>query len=158
MNIKQLLPKTGVSEETLQLLNPVFEAEVLFKKQHYTEASAKYQEALGSFPEKSGGRFLVYNKLGLAYERRDMAHEAIRIYEQGIAEGSTTPFPFHRLAFLHMNAGRLGRALSYCDKGIQALKHANTDLFEEVYFWLKFKKMKRKIKRLLPASSPEPGP
>ncbi|MBN2552587.1 MAG: tetratricopeptide repeat protein, partial [Spirochaetales bacterium] len=69
MNLRQLLPRGKPPEEVLRSLEPVFEGEVLFKEGRYEEAEKKYRQALENFPARSGGRFLVYNKLGIVYER-----------------------------------------------------------------------------------------
>jgi tetratricopeptide (TPR) repeat protein len=154
MNFRKLLSPGKVSDETLQMLNPVFEAEILCKHERYQEAEAKYLEALQEFPAGSGGRFLIYNKLGIVYEKMEKFAQAIAVYEEGAKEGSVTPFCYQRLACLHMDAGRLQEAMNYCAQGIRCLKRARTDLFQEIYFWLVFRKLKRKIKHLLAASDP----
>jgi len=149
MDLRKALPDGKVSEETLQSLNPVFEAEVLFKNQRYEEAEAKYLEALENFPVSSGGRFLVYNKLGIVYEKLEKPQRAIAIYEKGIEEGSITPFSYQRLSCLHLNAGSFQDALGYCEKGIKSLKKAHTNFFQEFYFWLLLRRLRNKIKRRL---------
>lgn len=149
MNLDKLLQPGKVSEETLQMLNPIFEAEILAKHERYGEAEAKYLEALKDFPEKSGGRFLIYNKLGIVYEKMEKFEQAIAVYEKGAKEGSTTPFCYQRLACLCMDAGRLREARDYCSQGRKCLKRARTTFFQEVYFWLLFRRIERRIKRLL---------
>ena len=152
MDLRKALPEGKVSEETIQSLNPVFEAEVLFKNQRYEEAEAKYLEALGNFPVSSGGRFLVYNKLGIVYEKLEKPQRAIAIYEKGIEEGSITPFSYQRLSSLYLNAGSFQEALEYCEKGIKSLKKAHTNFFQEFYFWLLLRRLRKKIKRHLSGS------
>lgn len=149
MNFHKLLQPGKVSEETFQVLNPIFEGEVLFKHERYEEAEAKYREALKDFPAGSGGRFLIYNKLGIVYEKMEKFSQAIAVYEKAVKEGSTTPFCYQHLAILCMDAGRLREAMNYCGEGRKCLKRARTTFFQEVYFWLIFFRIERKIKRLL---------
>ncbi|HQN18285.1 MAG TPA: tetratricopeptide repeat protein [Syntrophobacteraceae bacterium] len=149
MNLSKLLQPGKVSEETFQILTPVFEGEVLCKQERYLEAEAKYLEALKDFPSGSGGRFLIYNKLGIVYEKMEQFEQAIAVYEKGAKEGSTTPFCYQDLACLCMDAGRLREAMRYCDQGRKCLKRARTTFFQEIYFWLIFFRIERKIKRLL---------
>ena len=149
MNLRRLLPRGKISQEIFQSLNPVFEGEVLYKQERYAEAEARYLEALKDFPAGSGGRFLVYNKLGIVYEKLNDPRRAIEIYEKGAKEGAITPFTFQRLALLHLNSGNFREAIDYCQKGLRSLKLAKTDFFQEVYFWIIFQKLKRKIKRSL---------
>jgi tetratricopeptide (TPR) repeat protein len=152
MNLRKLLPRGKISQEIFQSLNPVFEGEILYKQERYAEAEARYLEALKDFPAGSGGRFLVYNKLGILYEKLDDPRRAIEIYEKGAKEGTITPFTYQRLALLQLNSGNLREAIDYCQKGLRSLKLAKTDLLQEVYFWFIFQKLKRKIKRSLPSS------
>lgn len=152
MNFRKLLQPGKVSEETLQMLNPVFEGEVLCKHGRYEEAEAKYLEALKDFPAGSGGRFLIYNKLGIVYEKMEKFNQAIAVYEKAVKEGTSTPFCYQRLACLCIDAGRLPEAMKYCDQGLRSLKRARTTFFQEVYFWLIFRRIERKIKHLLPNS------
>jgi tetratricopeptide (TPR) repeat protein len=146
MNVRELLPR-GVSEETFLMLHPILEAESLRKQQRYEEAEARYLGALEGFPEGSGGRFLIYNKLGILYEQTERLDRAVEMYKKGVDEGAVTPFSYGRLACLSMNAGSLDEASDYCDRGIKVLRRANTGFFQEVYFWLIFKSLKRKIRR-----------
>ena len=152
MDLRKVLPEGKISKETLQSLSPIFDAEILFKNQRYEEAEAKYLEALKDFPESSGGRFLVYNKLGIVYEKLEKTQQAIEVYEKGIKEGSMTPFSYQRLSCLLINAGRLKEALKYCEKGIKSLKKARPNFFQELYFWFLFRRLRRKIKRHLSGS------
>jgi tetratricopeptide (TPR) repeat protein len=148
MEFRQLIPQGKFSEETFKALGPVLQGEVLVKEERYAEAEAKYLEALRGFPKGSGGRFLVYNKLGVLYERMNQIDRAIKIYEKGVQEGSITPFSYQRLSCLHLDAGRLEKALDYCQRGIKSLKKANTNFFQELYFRFLFHRLKRRSKRL----------
>lgn len=146
MNLRELLPKGKISEETMEALEPVFEGEILYKQERYGEAEARYLAGLENFPPGSGGRFLIYNKLGILYEKVEKFAKALEVYESAVREGTSTPFTFQRLAHLHLNAGRLQEALRHCNLGIKALKTAHTNFFQEIYFWFIFKKLKRTIK------------
>jgi len=148
MDFRQLIPQGKFSEETFKTLIPVFEGEALVKEGRYSEAETKYMEALRRFPKGSGGRFLVYNKLGVLYERMNQADRAIKIYEKGVTEGSITPFSYQRLSCLHLDAGRIEKALDYCHRGIKSLKNANTNFFQELYFRFFFYRLKRRSNRL----------
>lgn len=152
MNFRSLLPQGKISEETLQALSPVFEGEKLCEQGRYEEAETKYLEALKNFPPRSGGRFLVYNKLGIVYERLNRIERAIEVYEKGVKEGAPTPFTYQRLSYLLLNNSRFLEALSYCEKGLRCLKRANTNFAQEVYFWFIFQRLKRRIKSRLPDS------
>ncbi|HAA02336.1 MAG TPA: hypothetical protein DCZ69_05265 [Syntrophobacteraceae bacterium] len=145
MSLRKYLPR-GVSEDTFLMLQPIIEAETLSKQQKYVEAEARYLEALNDFPPGSGGRFLIYNKLGILYERTENLDRALEVYREGVEEGSITPFPYHRLAILSLNAGAFGEALNYCDRGVKVLRKAHTGFFQEIYFWCLFKNLKRKIR------------
>ena len=147
MNLRELLPKGKISEETMQALEPVFQGEILFKEERYEEAEAKYLAGLENFPPGSGGRFLVYNKLGILYEKMEKFARAKEVYGSAVQEGASTPFTFQRLAQLHLEGDRPEEARRYCDLGIKALKKANTNFFQEIYFWFIFKKLKRDIRR-----------
>lgn len=149
MNLRKVLQPAKVSEETLEMLNPIFEGEILCKHERYEEAETKDREALKDFPAGSGGRFLIYNKLGIVYEKMEKFDQAIAVYEAGVKEGSTTPFCYQHLACLCMDAGRLLEARKYCDQGRKSLKRVRTTFFQEVYFWLVFRRIERRIKRLL---------
>jgi tetratricopeptide (TPR) repeat protein len=148
MDFRQLVPQGKISEETFRTLSPVFEGEALVKEGRFEEAETKYLEALRGFPKSSGGRFLVYNKLGILYERLNQIDRAINIYEKGVAEGSITPFSYQRLSCLYLDAGRPEKALEYCRSGIKSLKKSHTDFFQEIYFRFLFYKLKRRGKRL----------
>jgi len=148
MNFRQLLPQGKISEETFKTLGPIFEGEALVKEERYAEAETNYGEALKSFPKGSGGRCWIYNTLGVIYERLNQIDRAIKIYEKGAAEGSTTPFSYQRLGCLHLDAGRPEKALEYCRKGIKSLKRSRTDFFQEIYFRFLFYKLERRGKRL----------
>jgi tetratricopeptide (TPR) repeat protein len=147
MDLRKVLPRKGVTQETLATLSPVFIGEILFKKQHYEQALGKYREALENFPPHSGGRFLVYNKMGIAYEKLERFKRAIEVYEQGVKEGTITPFTYQRLASLYLDSDKLKKALDYCKAGTRCLKRSKTDFFQEIYFWFIFQKLKRKIRR-----------
>ncbi len=148
MNLRRLLPTGKISDDTIRLLNPIFEAEALYKRQHYSEAEKKYQQALKAFPPGSGGRFLVYNKLGIIYEEIKDFNQAIEVYKRCIGEGTITPFTYQRLVCLCLDSGKLKEAFEYCNKGIKCLKRARTNLVQEIYFWFKFQRLRWKIKRL----------
>ena len=148
MNLRQLLPHGKFSEETFKFLNPVIQGEALVKKEQYKEAEAKYLEALKGFPKGSGGRFLVYNKLGILYEKLNQIDRAIKIYEKGVDEGSITPFLYQRLSRLYLDVGRPEKALDYCQKGIKSLKKSHTSFFQEIYFRFLFYRLNRRGKRL----------
>jgi tetratricopeptide (TPR) repeat protein len=151
MNLRELLPQGKISDETLQALAPVFEGERLCKEGRYVEAKTKHLEALENFPPRSGGRFLVYNKLGIVYERLNRIEQAIEVYEKGVSEGTVTPFTYQRLSYLLLNNNRFPEAMSYCQKGLRCLKRApHINLTQEIYFWLIFQRLKRKIKSRLP--------
>jgi len=153
MDFRQLLPRGKISEETLQALSPIFEGERLAKEGRYEEAKTKYLEALEDFPPSSGGRFLVYNKLGIVYERLNRVEQAIEVYEKAVSEGTITPFTYQRLSYLLLNNNRFLEAMSYCEKGFRCLKRApHINLAQEIYFWLVFQNLKRKIKSRLPDS------
>jgi len=147
MNLRELLPKGKISEETMQALEPVFKGEILYKQERYGEAEASYLAGLENFPPGSGGRFLIYNKLGILYEKVGKFARAMEVYESAVREGTSTPFTFQRLAHLHLNAGSRKEALRHCGLGIKALKTAHTNFFQEIYFRFIFKKLKRTIKR-----------
>ena len=157
MNLRQLLPHGKFSEETFKFLNPVIQGEALVKKEQYKEAEAKYLEALKGFPKGSGGRFLVYNKLGILYEKLNQIDRAIKIYEKGVDEGSITPFLYERLSCLHLEAGRLEKALDYCQRGIKSLKKSHTSFFQEIYFRFLFHRLNRRGKRLSRFGKATPG-
>jgi tetratricopeptide (TPR) repeat protein len=147
MNLRELLPKTKISEETMAALEPVFEGEILYKEGRYLEAEARYRAGLENFPVGTGGRFLIYNKLGILYEKLEKFSQAREVYEIAVKEGTSTPFTFQRLALLYLNARRFEEARRHCDLGIKVLKKAHTNFFQEMYFWLIFQKLKRSIKR-----------
>ncbi len=148
MNLRKLLPKTDISKEIIEDLAPVFEGERLSKKRHYLEAAEKYQQALDNFPVGSSGRFMIYNKLGIVFEKLSQPHRSIEIYEQCVAEGSITPFTYQRLASLHMDTGAHTKAVDYCNKGLKCLKMAKTDFFQEIYFQFSLRKLRGKAKRM----------
>ena len=153
MNARELLPRGKISEETLQALNPVFEGEQLSKEGRYQEAETKHLEALNNFPPRSPGRFLVYNKLGIVYERLNRIERAIEVYEKAVSEGAITPFTYQRLGYLLLKNNRFLEAMSYCEKGLNSLKRSpHINLAQEIYFWFLFQNLKRKIKSHLPDS------
>jgi tetratricopeptide (TPR) repeat protein len=149
MSLRRLLPQGKIPEEIMGDLNLVFEGEMLMKKERYAAAAFKYQQALENFPTRSAGRFLIYNKLGIAYEKLENCSRAIEVYGKCVAEGSITPFTYHRLADLHFGLGKLKESYEYCKSGIKSLKPAKTDLFQELYFHFIFRKIIWKIKRNL---------
>jgi tetratricopeptide (TPR) repeat protein len=156
MNFRELLPRGKISEEILQALSPVFEGERLVKEGWYDEAKAKYLEAFKNFPPRSAGRFLVYNKLGIVYERLNRIEQAIEVYEKAVSEGTITPFTYQHLSYLLLNKNRFLEAMSYCEKGLRCLNRApHINLAQEIYFWLIFQRLKRKIKSRLPDSLKE---
>ena len=147
MDLRKVLPRGKISQEAMQALAPVFEGEVLVKEERYDQAVAKYLQALDNFPARSSGRFLIYNKLGIAYEKLENYSRAIEVYKKCVDEGSITPFTYHRLASLHFELGKLIPAFEYGKKGIASLKPAKTDFFQELYFQFIFRKLLWKIKR-----------
>jgi len=148
MNLRKLLPRGEISEEIMQALSPVIEGEMLCKKERYAEATIKYKQALQDFPVGTGGRFMIYNKLGIVYEKLEQFDQAIAIYEKGVNERTITPFTYQRLAFLYLENGRVKKAVDYCDRGIRCLKPAKTNFFHEIYFQIIFRNLRRKAKRL----------
>jgi tetratricopeptide (TPR) repeat protein len=152
MSWRDLIPKTTISEETIEALGPVFMGQRLFGQGQYPEAEAMYCQALENFPPKSAGRVLVYNKLGILYEKKGDSRRALDSYEKGVKEGALTPFTYQRLCCLHLEAGRLPQALGCVRQGIQVLKKAHTNLPQEIYFWLIFQRLKRRIFRRMPPS------
>jgi tetratricopeptide (TPR) repeat protein len=147
MDLKKVLPRGKISQEAMQALAPVFEGEVLVKEERYDQAVAKYRQALDNFPARSSGRFMIYNKLGIAYEKLEDYLRAIEVYKKCVDEGSITPFTYHRLASLHFELGKLIPAFEYGKRGIASLKPAKTDFFQELYFHFIFRKLLWKIKR-----------
>ena len=136
----------------MEALGPVFLGQRLFGSGKYQEAEAMYCKALENFPPQSAGRVLIYNKLGILYEKMGNSRRALDSYEKGVKEGALTPFTYQRLCCLHLEAGRLPQALSYVQQGIKALKNARTNLPQEIYFWFIFQRLKRKIFRGMPPS------
>jgi tetratricopeptide (TPR) repeat protein len=147
MSWHDLVPKTSISPESMEALGPVFEAQKLFNLGHYPEAEVVFHQALERFPAKSPGRVLIYNKLGILYEKIGDAARALESYEKGVAEGALTPFTYQRMSQLHLEASRFPKALGCARQGIQVLKKARTNLPQEIYFWFVFQKLKRKIAR-----------
>ena len=147
MDLRKVLPRGKISQEAMQALAPVFEGEVLVKEERYDQAVAKYRQALDNFPARSSGRFLIYNKLGIAYEKLENYSRAIEVYQKCVNEGSITPFTYHRLAVLYFDVGKLIPAYEYCNQGIKSLKPAKTDFFQELYFHYLFRKLRWKITR-----------
>lgn len=148
MSFRNLLPRGKISEETMQGLAPVFQGEMLYKKQRYAQAVTKYKQALQNFPVGSGGRFMIYNKLGIVYEKLGQSDRAIAIYELGVKEGSITPFTYERLANLYIGTGNHKKAVDYCNKGLRCLKSAKANLFQEIYFHIILRNLRRKAKLL----------
>ena len=75
----------------------------------YLEAEAMYCQALEQFPE-SAGSVLIYNKLGILYEKwaTPGGPWIVTRKRQG---GALTPFTYQRLCCLHLEAGRMSQAL-----------------------------------------------
>jgi tetratricopeptide (TPR) repeat protein len=152
MSWRDLIPKTTISQETMEALGPVFIGQRLFSHGQYPEAEAMYFQALENFSPKSAGRVLIYNKLGILYEKMGDTRRALDSYEKGVKEGALTPFTYQRLCCLHLEASRLPQALGCAQQGIKALKKARTNLPQEIYFWFIFQRLKRKIIRRMPPS------
>jgi tetratricopeptide (TPR) repeat protein len=152
MSWRDLIPKTTISQETMEALGPVLEGQRLFTRGHYLEAEAMYCQALEQFPPKSAGSVLIYNKLGILYEKMGNSRRALDSYEKGVKAGALTPFTYQRLCCLHLEAGRLSQALASAQQGIKVLKKARTNLPQEIYFWFLFQRLKRKIIRRMPPS------
>jgi len=152
MSWRDLIPKTTISQETMEALAPVFMGQRLFNRGQYLEAEAMYCQALKQFPPKSAGSVLIYNKLGILYEKMGDSRRASDHYEKGVKAGALTPFTYQRLCCLHLEAGRLPQALDCARQGIKVLKKARTNLPQEVYFWFIFQRLKRKIIRRMPPS------
>jgi tetratricopeptide (TPR) repeat protein len=152
MSWRDLIPKTTISEETMEALGPVFMGQRLFNCGQYLEAEAMYFQALEQFPPKSAGRVLIYNKLGILYEKMGNPRRALDSYEKSVKEGALTPFTYQRLCCLHLEAGRLPKALDYAQQGIKVLKKAHTNIPQEVYFWVVFQRLKWRIIRRMPPS------
>jgi hypothetical protein len=64
-----------------------------------------------------------------------------------VSEGSITPFTYQRLAQLYLDRGNFARASDFVRQGIRCLKNAKTDLFQEIYFWFIFQRLKLRVKR-----------
>ena len=152
MSWRDVLPKTEIPSDVMEALNPVIEGQALFNHGRYPEAEALYIQALDRFPPKSGGRVLIYNKLGILYEKMGDLNRALDSYEKSVKEGALTPFTYQRLACLHLEAGRLPQALSCAQQGIKVLKKSRTNVPQEIYFWFIFQRLKWKINRSMPPS------
>jgi len=152
MGWRDLIPKTTISQETMEALGPVLAGQRLFNRGQYLEAEAMYCQALEQFPPKSAGSVLIYNKLGILYEKMCNSRRALDSYEKGVKAGALTPFTYQRLCCLHLEAGRLSQALGCAQQGIKVLKKARTNLPQEIYFWSVFQRLKRKIIRRMPPS------
>ena len=150
MSWRDLLPKTKISQETMEALNPVMEGQALFNRGQYLEAEIMYGKALGMFPPTSAGRVLIYNKLGILYEKIGDTMRALDSYEKSVKEGALTPFTYQRLSCLYLETGRLPLALGYAQQGIMVLKKARTNIPQEIYFWFVFQRLKRRIIRRMP--------
>lgn len=151
MNLRQLVPTSRISEETLQDLRPIIEGEALRSQGRYREAEVKYREGLRKYQRFSGGRFLIYNKLGVLYEEMHDLPRAMEAYGRAAAEGSMTPFTYLRLGHLSLVAGEPDESIGYCDRGIEALRHSRTNFIQEIYFWCALKRTRRMAKRGLQA-------
>ena len=149
MTLRKLLPRGKLPEDIMHDLAPVFEGERLHKQERYGQAVIRYKQALQNFPVGSGGRFMIYNKIGIVYEKLGQSDQAIAIYRQGADEGTITPFTYQRLAFLYLDSGKPQKAVEYCNKGLKCLKPAKTNLFQEIYFQILLRNLKRKAKRLV---------
>ncbi len=136
----------------MEALNPVIEGQALFNRGRYLEAEARYRQALDQFPPKSAGRVLIYNKLGILYEKMGDSRRALDSYEKSVKEGALTPFTYQRLSCLHLEARRFPQALSCARQGIKVLKKAHTTIPQEIYFWFVFQKLKHRIIRRMPPS------
>lgn len=147
MSWQDLIPKTTISQETMEALGPVIEGQRLFNHGQYLDAEAVYRQALEHFPHKSAGRVLIFNKLGILYEKTGDSRRALESYERSVQEGALTPFTYQRMCHLHLEARRLPKALACAQQGIKMLKKARTNLPQEIYFWFIFQKLKRKITR-----------
>ena len=152
MSWRDLIPKTAISQETMEALGPVFAGQRLFNCGQYPEAEAMYFKALEQFPPKSAGSVLIYNKLGILYEKMGNARRALECYEKGVKAGALTPFTYQRLCCLYLEANRLPQALGCARQGIKILKKARTNIPQEIYFWFIFQRLKRKIIRRMPPS------
>jgi len=152
MSWRDLIPKTKISQETMEALSPVMEGQALFNRGQHLEAEAMYGQALGQFPPKSAGRVLIYNKLGILYEKMGDSRRAMDSYEKSVKEGSLTPFTYQRLCCLHLEAGRLPQALGCAQQGIKVLKKARTNIPQEIYFWFALQRLRRRIIRRMPPS------
>lgn len=152
MSWRDLIPKTTISQETMEALGPVLEGQRLFNRGQYPDAEAMYCKALEQYPPNSAGSVLIYNKLGILYEKTGDTRRAMDHYEKGVRAGALTPFTYQRLCCLHLEANRLSQALGYAQQGIKVLKKARTNLPQEIYFWFVFRRLKRKIIRLMPPS------
>jgi len=148
MNLRRLLPSGEIPKEILRDLSSVFEGERLFKEQNYAQAVIKYKQAIKHFPVGSGGRFMIYNKLGITYEKQGQSDRAIAIYERGAKEGTTTPFTYQRLAILYLSYSNHKKAAGYCNKGLKCLKDAKTNFFQEMYFQIILRKLRYKARYL----------
>jgi len=137
----------------MEALGPVFMGQRLFNRGQYLEAEVMYCQALERFPPKSAGSVLIYNKLGILYEKMGNSRKALDSYEKGAKAGALTPFTYQRLCCLYLEAKRLPQALECARQAIKVLKKARTNLPQEVYFWFIFQRLKRKIIRLMPPSS-----
>jgi tetratricopeptide (TPR) repeat protein len=151
MSWHDLVPKTSISPETMEALGPVFDGQKLFNQGHYPEAEAVFCQALERFPLKSAGRVLIYNKLGILYEKIGDSRRALESYENGVQEGALTPFTYQRMCALHLQASRFPKALGCAQQGLKVLKKARTNLPQEIYFWFVFQKLKHRITRCMRA-------
>ena len=91
---------------------------------------------------------MIYNKLGIVYEKFGQSDQAIAIYKLGVKEGSITPFTYERLANLYIDKGNHKKAVDYCNKGLRCLKPAKANLFQEIYFHIILRNLRRKAKLL----------
>ena len=149
MSWQDLLPKASISQETMEALGPVIKGQRLYNQAHYLEAESVYLQALEQYPLRSAGRVLIYNKLGILYEKIGDFRRALESYERGVQQGALTPFTYQRMCRLLIEAKRFPQALSCVRQGIKVLKEARTNLPQEIYFWCVFQKLKHKIVRCM---------
>ncbi len=147
MSWHDLIPKASISQETIEALGPVIEGQRLFNQAHYRDAENVYFKALEHYPPRSAGRVLIYNKLGILYEKIGDLRRALESYEKGVRQGALTPFTYQRMCCLHLDAGRFSQALNCARQGMQVLKEARTNMPQEIYFWFVFQKLKHKVVR-----------
>lgn len=152
MGWHDLIPKTTISDETMEALAPVMLGQKRFNEGRFDEAEGYFHQALKNYPPKSAGRVLIYNKMGILYETIGDPRRALDSYDRSAQEGALTPFTYLRLSNLHLDAGRPSEALASAKRGIRALKKSRTNLPQEIYFWFLLQKMKWIIHRRISRS------